>query len=217
MKFSDKSAARATALHRFESLGLLEADRRATIEEMRDALAAGLIVPYYQPRISISSGRIVGFEALARWRHPTRGVLMPSQFAMALGDPEIAIIVGRAMLQQSISDLRGWLAFGLDCGCVAVNLSAADFDHPSLIDAVLDTLAGAGVPAASFELELTEAVRYNALAGIAIDRLNGAGVKITLDDFGTGHASLAHLIRLPVDWIRITESFIRRLDGHGGQ
>ena len=100
------------------------------IDGARHALAADQIVPYYQPKISLATGRVVGFEALARWNHPTRGVLTPGQFVPALERPKTSLLVWDAMLQQTIADLRDWHIAGFDCARVAVNLSAAEFGQP---------------------------------------------------------------------------------------
>ena len=187
-------------------------DGLTNIHEMRDALAADQIVPYYQPKICLASGRVVGFEALARWRHPVKGVLSPGHFAPALEHPEVAMMLWDAMLRQTTADLRNWRMTGLDCARVAVNLAAAEFDQPDLAKSLLDRLAEAGVPPTSFEVEVTEAVRLNTSGSFALDTLSEAGVRIALDDFGTGFASLTHLVRFPVDVIKIDQSFVRGLD-----
>jgi diguanylate cyclase (GGDEF)-like protein/PAS domain S-box-containing protein len=193
-----------------------EMERRITIAgEIRAALAENQIVPFYQPKVCLSSRRIIGFEALARWQHPTRGVLTPGYFGVAFEDPEIAEMVGEAMARQLASDVAGWLGAGYDCGRVALNLSAAEFRQPGLAGRILDTLAEAGVPTGNFEVEVTETVFLGAsseLVATTLDRFREAGVSIALDDFGTGFASLSHLKQFPVDHIKIDQSFVRGLE-----
>ena len=112
-------------------------------------------MPYYQPKVCLSTGKVVGFEALARWQHPDEGLLTPATFGSAFEDPELAIAIGRRMLEQVTLDLREWLDRGVECGRVALNLSTAEFREPGLGAALLDRLASAGVPTAHFEIEVT--------------------------------------------------------------
>jgi EAL domain-containing protein (putative c-di-GMP-specific phosphodiesterase class I) len=193
-----------------------EMERRFTVAgEIRAALAAEQIVPFYQPKVCLSSGRIVGFEALARWQHPTKGVLTPGYFGVAFEHPEIAEQVGEAMARQLARDVAGWLGAGFDCGRVALNLSSAEFCQPGLAEAILGTLADAGVPTSNFEVEVTETVFLGAssdLVAATLNRFREAGVSIALDDFGTGFASLSHLKQFPVDHIKIDQSFVRGLE-----
>jgi predicted signal transduction protein with EAL and GGDEF domain len=182
--------------------------------EVREALRSAQIVPFYQPKVCLSSGRVVGFEALARWQHPERGVLTPGYFGSAFDDPEIAELIGEAMIRQVAADIRAWLAAGHDCGRVAVNLSSSEFTQPGLARSVLNTLRDAGVPTANFEVEVTESVFLGATAHLVASTLTqfrNAGVQIALDDFGTGFASLTHLKQFPVDHIKIDQSFVRGL------
>ena len=182
--------------------------------ELRAALAAGEVVPFYQPKVCLASGAVLGFEALARWRHPDKGVLTPGYFGAAFDDPEIAEMVGEVMVRQVARDVAAWRTAGAACGRVAVNLSSAEFKQPGLADAVLEILAEFGVPTESFEVEVTETVLLGASADLvakALRRFHEAGVKIALDDFGTGYASLTHLKQFPVDHIKIDQSFVRGL------
>ena len=189
--------------------------RLVVVRDMRDAVAQGEIVPYYQPKVSLATGAIVGFEALARWKHPTKGLLTPGAFASAFDDPELAIAVGQHMLAAILSDLRAWLDQGLDCGRVALNLSSAEFREPGLADAVLGALAAAKIAARHIEIEITETVfldKTSEHVAATLERLHDAGIRIALDDFGTGYASLTHLKQFPVDDIKIDQSFVRDLE-----
>jgi EAL domain-containing protein (putative c-di-GMP-specific phosphodiesterase class I) len=212
IEYSDDSAVPVAAPSEFDRSDAERADWLPIVDEMRAALAADQVVPYYQPKICLASGRVVGLEALARWRHPDRGLLTPGQFAPALEHPETSIMIWDAMLRQAIADLRDWRTAGVDCGRVSVNLSAAEFDQPDTARVVLDRLAEVGVPPTSFEVEVTEAVRLDARGSFALDTLSEAGVRIALDDFGTGFASMTHLVRFPVDVIKIDQSFVRGIE-----
>jgi diguanylate cyclase (GGDEF)-like protein len=198
------SALRKDAEHRFHLLG-----------EFREALDANRIVPFYQPKVCLRTGKIIGFEALARWLHPARGVLTPGSFQAAFDHPELSGRIGASLLGQVARDIRSWLDSGLNPGRVAVNFSSAEFGHADLAERVLAALEHARAPTSSFEVEVTETVflgRNSEQTAATLNRLHGAGVQIALDDFGTGFASLAHLKQFPVDHIKIDQSFIRNLE-----
>jgi diguanylate cyclase (GGDEF)-like protein len=190
-----------------------ELERRATTaRDIHAAVREGKIVPYYQPKVCLSTGAVVAFEALARWNHPTRGLLTPAAFAVAFEEPELALLIGRSMLDQIAADLRSWLDQGLPCAPVALNLSTAEFREPGLAVSLLHTLAAAGVPASLLEIEVTETVflgRASEHVATTLRHLRDAGVRIALDDFGTGYASLTHLKQFPVHDIKIDRAFIR--------
>ena len=199
-----------------------EPEMRASLEErtalkaqMSAALAAGQIVPYYQPKLDLITGCVVGFEALARWRHPTHGLLTPAAFGSLFEDGEMALAIGIAMSDQVLGDLRGWLAKDLAIGRVSINCSSHDFRASGFGDAILDRLAASGVPPAHFEVEVTEGVilsRDGDAVALVLERLHRAGIKISLDDFGTGYASLVHLQKFPVDEIKLDRSFVGKME-----
>ncbi len=193
----------------------LAAMRLQIAREMRGALEAGEIAPFYQPKIDLRSGEIIGFEALARWRHPERGLLTPASFASAFESQELALGIGRTIVTHVMRDIRSWLDAGVDPGCVAVNLSPADFGDSGVATGILGLLAEAGVPTRHFSVEVTESVflgNDGGKVGAALRVLHEAGVRIALDDFGTGFASLTHLKRFPVDEIKIDRSFVRDIE-----
>ena len=185
---------------------------------MKTAIAQRQFVPFYQPQISIHSGRICGFEALARWRQPQRGLLGPVIFGSAFDNHELAIAIGRQLFAQIIADIRIWTDIGLPFGRIAVNASAAELDHPDYARWVLAELEAAAVPASMIEIEVTEGVLF----GKTVDRvqanlrcLHEAGMRIALDDFGTGYASLTHLKQFPIGVLKIDRSFIRNIESSG--
>lgn len=190
--------------------------RRSTmIQDAREALAADQILPYYQPKVALASGRINGFEALLRWRHPNRGIQLPRSIAAAFDDPDVAVAISDRMLSKVILDIRKWLDDGVEFGHVGVNASAAEFRQNNFAERVLERLHAAGVPNDRLELEVTETVflgRGAEYVERALECLSAAGVRIALDDFGTGYASLSHLKKFPVDIIKIDQSFVRDLE-----
>ena len=189
--------------------------RIALRREMREAISQDQVVPYYQPQVCLASGTIVGFEALARWQHPTQGLLTPSIFGAAFDDVELATLVGQRLIGTIAADMRKWLDSGLSFGRVAVNLSHAEFTQPGFADDFLRVLDEAQVPAKYVEVEITERVlldgRFEAVSSV-LKTFCDQGVKIALDDFGTGYASLTHLKRFPVDHIKIDRSFVQDLE-----
>ncbi|WP_372422661.1 putative bifunctional diguanylate cyclase/phosphodiesterase [Salinarimonas chemoclinalis] len=189
--------------------------RRVTLlREVGDALGADAIEPHYQPKVSLETGRVTGFEALARWRRGDGTVVTPHGFAAAFDDPELAVAIGERMRARICADLREWIDAGLACGRIAVNFAPAEFRRPDLAPRVLSQLAHAGVPAARIDVEVTESV-FLGQGGEAVEAtlraFQEAGMRIALDDFGTGFASLTHLKRFPVDDIKIDRSFVRDL------
>ncbi len=185
--------------------------RLSVLSDFRDGLRAGHVAPFYQPKVSLATGRLVGFEALARWNHPERGLLGPAVFTPVFEDGDLARRLGTAMRAAVLADMRRWLGRGLGIGRVAVNCAGAELADGDFGRRVLAEVEAAGVPPALFEVEVTEGVmmdRDAAPVGRAMAALREAGVAISLDDFGTGYASLIHLKRFPVDAIKIDRSFV---------
>ncbi len=190
-------------------------EHRVTIaHDVREGLAARQFVPYYQPKISLLTGGIVGLEALARWKHPAKGVLTPAYFGSMFAEQAISIELGEQMIRRVAADIRSWLDRGLACGRVAVNLSSAEISDPRLADRIIGILDEMGVSSEHFEVEVTETAflgRRTATASLILNKLHEAGISIALDDFGTGFASLLHLKQFPVDHIKIDQNFVRNL------
>jgi diguanylate cyclase (GGDEF)-like protein/PAS domain S-box-containing protein len=191
-------------------------ERRVSIlREVRQGLEAAEFVPHYQPKVSLANGEIVGFEALARWRHPALGLLTPAYFGSVFDDRDMSSALATSMIAQVASDIGSWMEQGLACGRVAVNLSSADFSDRKLADRIVALLAAARVPTAHFEIEVTETVflgRQTEDVAAVLNEFHEAGISIALDDFGTGFASLTHLKQFPVDHIKIDQSFVRNLE-----
>jgi EAL domain-containing protein (putative c-di-GMP-specific phosphodiesterase class I) len=191
------------------------AEQRLTLgRDIREAISRDQILPFYQPKVCLTTGRIVGFEALARWQHPANGLLTPAIFGAAFDDPEVANAIGKRLIGKIASDMRRMKA-GLDPGRVAVNMSSAEFSQPDLAEEVLRILDLVKVPTRHFEIEVTEKVLLEGRSGLVsatLETFRKRGVQIALDDFGTGYASLTHLKQFPVDHIKIDQSFVRDLE-----
>lgn len=189
-------------------------ERRVAIcTEVQEALGTGQFVPFYQPKICLVSGRIVGLEALLRWRHPS-GLRTPGSLLPAFDVPELSRALCNTMLDQIVSDMASWQQRDLPFGRVAFNASSAEFHGFDLGNAVLRRLDSLGLAPSCLGLEVTETVFLGHDSGAIVSvlkHLHDAGVEIALDDFGTGFASLTHLQTYPVDVIKIDQSFIRGL------
>ena len=190
-------------------------ERAALLAEVKRALPAQEFTPYYQPKIDLASGALLGFEALARWSHPVRGLLGPEVFGDAFADGELAVAVSEAMLLRLMADMRTWRKHDLAFGRIAVNLSTYDFMGSDFAERVLAHLAQAEIPPSCLEIEVTETVVLDRRArdiAVTLKRLHEHGIKIALDDFGTGYASLTHLKHMTVDELKIDRSFVHKVE-----
>ncbi|MBW8297326.1 MAG: EAL domain-containing protein [Sphingopyxis sp.] len=187
-------------------------DRQARILEIaRAAISANELIPHYQAKVSLATGRIVGFEALARCKQAGAPPLLPEMFAHAFSDGKLAADISRQMLAQVLDDIRHWVDVGAAFGHVAINSSATDFKSDDFGERLLDAIDTRGLDPAMIELEITEGVflgRGTEQVTRALALLSERGVRIALDDFGTGFASLTHLKQFPVDVIKIDRSFV---------
>ncbi len=184
--------------------------------DMRRGLAHGAFHVRYQPIMDISSNRVLGFEALARWDHPTRGSIPPSEFIPMAEDSGQISDLGRWVLRQSLKDLAEWRKQSDDTHhlFVSVNLSSKQFAQPDLDRSVLALLEEFGLPPSALKLEITEsAIMDNPEAAVRVlKRLRSAGIGFSIDDFGTGYSSLSQLRQLPVDTLKVDRSFISRMN-----
>jgi diguanylate cyclase (GGDEF)-like protein/PAS domain S-box-containing protein len=193
--------------------------RASMLSLARDAVREDLLIAHYQPKLEFASGRIVGFEALLRWRHPEEGLQLPETIGAAFEDIELAGAISDRMIDAVIADVRSWLDRGVAFGHVAINASVAEFRRGDFAGRLLRRLERAGVPSDRVQVEVTETVflgRGAEYVEQALRELSEAGVRIALDDFGTGYASLSHLKQFPVDVLKIDRSFIRDLEHDPG-
>ena len=185
------------------------AERLQLLGELRAAIGAGELVLHYQPKVDVVSRQVIGVEALVRWQHPVHGLLPPAEFVPlaertgAIGD------LTRWVLDNALAQARVWRDAGLDL-TMAVNLAAPNIADATLPDAVAALLERHGVPGDRLECEISEhTVMADPRRAMAIlERLRALGVRLSLDDFGTGHSSLSYLKRLPLDEVKIDRSFV---------
>ncbi|MFD0738956.1 putative bifunctional diguanylate cyclase/phosphodiesterase [Lysobacter koreensis] len=209
MQHAKRSSGRR--LRRFEPGMRAEAiDRRKLELELHRACREGEFELHYQPQMDLASARPTGAEALLRWRHPERGLLLPAAFIDALAHSAVAPAVGRWILQRACRDAAAWPPVDGRRLAVGVNLFPAQFEGEQFLDEVDQALAMSGLAPAQLELELTEtiALRDDGVAEQTLMQLRARGIRIAFDDFGTGYASLSMLHRLPVDRVKIDRSFV---------
>lgn len=185
-------------------------DRLALEMELRDAIEGGQLELHYQPRVETVTGRPTGLEALARWRHPLRGLTLPGAFIPVAEETGLIDALGQWVLEQACRDARAWLDDGGEPLTVSVNLSPVQFAREDLTDRVAAALAAARLPPQMLELEITEtaAMRSPELAARHLGALRALGVRLALDDFGTGHSSLSRIKLLNVDCVKIDRSLV---------
>jgi diguanylate cyclase (GGDEF)-like protein len=187
-----------------------ELEARSTLEgDLRDAIARCQLEVHYQPFVDALSGARCGFEALVRWRHPSRGLISPDQFIPLAEETGLIVPLGEFVLRRACADAAGWPS---DLA-VAVNLSPIQFKEAELFEMISAALADSGLPPQRLEIEITESVLLE--RGVEnhafMERLKSIGIALALDDFGTGYSSLSYLTAFPFDKIKIDKSFIRNL------
>ena len=174
------------------------------------------IETYYQPIVALDTGRVMGLEALARWRHPVRGLMLPESFIALAEETGVMPPIGRAVLRQACEQLESWRSrhrFHNEL-VVSVNLSESELRNPQLTNDVETILADTGIPPDRLILEITEtsAMQDPAAAIEMLGRLRRLGVRLALDDFGTGYSSLSHLRDFPIDTLKIAKPFVDRIE-----
>ncbi len=187
----------------------------ALIDEVAQALETGQIVPWFQPQISTDTGKISGFEALARWSHPTRGLLLPSDFLPALDQAALLERLAEVMMYHSFAALNTWDAAGVSVPQVGVNFAGSELSNPNLIDKVTWELDRFNLTPDRLAIEVLETVvasEPDDMITRNIIALGKLGCRIDLDDFGTGNASIASIRRFSVNRIKIDRSFVMKSD-----
>jgi diguanylate cyclase (GGDEF)-like protein/PAS domain S-box-containing protein len=185
--------------------------RHESLNCIRQALAAREFVLYYQPKVNMRTGEVVGAEALIRWQHPERGLLPPSMFLPLIEDHPVAIEVGEWVIDSALAQMEAWQTSGFDLP-VSVNLGSQQLQQDHFVDHLSELLARhPQIPPASLELEVLETSSLRDIDNVArtLDACCKVGVSFALDDFGTGYSSLSHLKRLPAQVLKIDRSFVR--------
>ncbi|MFZ2853173.1 MAG: EAL domain-containing protein, partial [Rhodocyclaceae bacterium] len=192
--------------------------QRLTLEnELRHALDGGELEVFYQAQVAMTNGRLLGAEALVRWRHPLKGLIPPADFIPIAEETGLIVALGEQVLRSTCRQIVDWQQRGLPALTVAVNLSPRQFQQPDLVAVIAGILAETGADPARIELEITEsAAMQNADCAVAaLRQLRAMGVSLAIDDFGTGYSSLSYLKRFPIDKLKIDRSFIQGIPGDG--
>ncbi len=186
--------------------------------DLRHSMDRGELRVMYQPIWSLASGRIVGFEALVRWDHPTHGAMQPADFIPIAEETGLILQLGEWVLRQAAQRLAHWntKVVADDPVWMSVNVAARQLTHPGLVEIVKNTIAESGIMASRLKLEITESmIMADAVAAVgALEQLKALGIHLLMDDFGTGHASLSYLHRLPISTIKIDRYFVGRIDSN---
>jgi diguanylate cyclase (GGDEF)-like protein/PAS domain S-box-containing protein len=196
----------------------VRAVERQFIEEgLRRALERRELTLYYQSKVNLMTGAIVGAEALLRWKHPTRGSIAPAQFIPVAEDCGLILPIGSWVLRQACEQAQVWMDAGLPVTSMAVNVSAMEFRHENFLKSLFAILTRTGLDPKLLELELTESVlmKHAAATATILQTLRKTGVRVAIDDFGTGYSSLSYLRKFPVDAVKIDQSFIRQISTAG--
>ncbi|MBX3594564.1 bifunctional diguanylate cyclase/phosphodiesterase [Sphingomonas sp.] len=208
--YSAKANGRNRFAHFEPGMDEVARERRELEMDLRTALAGNEFVLYYQPLVSVQSGDTAGYEALIRWNHPTRGLVMPSAFIPLAEETGLVVQIGEWVLREAVAQLKHWP----EDVRVSVNLSPAQMRSANLIPMIVNAVANAGINPDRLELEITETMlMQDSEANIAVLRkLHDFGVRIALDDFGTGYSSLNYLRSFPFDKIKIDRCFVESIE-----
>ena len=184
---------------------------RNTVEAgLREGIPIGQFIPYYEPQVDLETGALIGFEVLARWNHPTRGIIAPDNFIPVAEECGLISEMSIAVMRRAFIEARDWDA----SLTLSVNVSPAQLKDPWLAQKIVKLLVETGYPANRLEVEITESSLFQnlPLAQSIVGSLKNQGIRLALDDFGTGYSSLAHLRALPFDRIKIDRSFVTSIN-----
>ncbi|MDR3055982.1 MAG: EAL domain-containing protein [Zoogloeaceae bacterium] len=213
--YNAKDAGRAAFRFFLESDSMDSLERLELETDLRRAVLRDELRLYYQPQVSTHTGMIYGVEALVRWQHPTRGLLMPDRFISLAESTGYIEVLGRWCLETGCRQMVEWQKAGLPIQRIAVNVSPRQLRNPDFMDMVLEIIEATGINPNCLELELTESSMADDPENTfnVFSLLRKKGVRIAIDDFGTGYSSLSYLARYPVDVVKIDKSFIDGITG----
>ncbi|MEM9709276.1 MAG: EAL domain-containing protein [Pseudomonadota bacterium] len=214
--YSAKQSGRNRVVAFNEELGAAAEKRTRFEEELKSAIEKREFHMHFQPRLDLASGRVVSAEALARWQHPRRGLVMPADFIPICEDTGMIEELGRMALELGSAELLNWTEAGLDLD-VSVNVSPRQFDDERFIPFLEEQAKAENFPRGRVELEVTESVLIGDKDTIArkLSDITAMGYRIALDDFGTGYSNLAYISHFPLNCIKIDASFVRQLPESG--
>ncbi|MGC2415295.1 MAG: EAL domain-containing protein [Stellaceae bacterium] len=192
-------------------------ERQFIEENLRHAVEQHEFALHYQPQVNLKTGAIVGAEALLRWTHPTRGLIPPAEFIPVAEDCGLILPIGAWVLREACEQARAWVDRGLPLGMMAVNVSVTQLRDDDFLPRMLEILADTGLDPRSLELELTESVlmKYPETTAFILQTVRKGGVRVAIDDFGTGYSSLGYLRKLPLDALKVDQSFVRQISTVG--
>jgi EAL domain-containing protein (putative c-di-GMP-specific phosphodiesterase class I) len=181
--------------------------------DLRHAVARREFALYYQPKVDLTNGSVVGMEALLRWQHPSKGLVSPDEFIPLAEDTGLIVPIGRWVIEEACAQNKAWQRAGMPHLRVAINISAVQFKQKDLLDTIKYALETSGLSPEFLEVEVTETVvmQNASQAIVTLEKLSEMGIHVSIDDFGTGYSSLSYLKRFPIDKLKIDRSFIREI------
>jgi diguanylate cyclase (GGDEF)-like protein/PAS domain S-box-containing protein len=186
-------------------------ERQSLEGDLRDAVERRELVLYYQPKVNLETGAITGVEALLRWQHPVRGLVLPADFVPFAEASRLIVPIGQWVLREACSQARAWLEADLWAGPIAVNISTAELRHTDFLNHLRAMLEDTRLDPRHLELELTEAVLMGHTRSTAavLRAIKAVGVQLAVDNFGAGYSSLSQLKRFPIDALKVDRSFVK--------
>jgi diguanylate cyclase (GGDEF)-like protein len=211
--YAAKRNGKNRSLYFTPELGSMVRERLNLENQLRGAIARGEIAVHYQPEFDVASGKLVRFEALARWTHPTLGNIPPAKFIPIAEESGLIIPLGSFILERACEEAVGWQKISPDPVQVAVNVSSLQFMRDSFVEELVETLKHTGLKPSLLQIELTESVMLSGTepAAETMRRLAALGVTIAIDDFGTGYSCFSYLPRLPFNALKIDRAFVKEL------
>jgi diguanylate cyclase (GGDEF)-like protein/PAS domain S-box-containing protein len=217
--FHAKTEGRDNFQYYSQTMNAFASARLALESDLRRAVERQEFVLYYQPKVDLASNKIVGMEALVRWRHPERGLVSPGDFISVAEETGLIVPLGNWVLRQACEQTKRWADRGFTPLKVSVNLSPRQFRQADLVEVVNDALRDSRLDPAYLELEITESavIHREDEALEALRALKPSGISLSIDDFGTGYSSLSYLTRFPIDALKIDRAFLHALPNNGDQ
>jgi diguanylate cyclase (GGDEF)-like protein len=212
--YEAKRSGRNAYRHYVPGMNLYSYERMTLETDLRMALERNEFELFYQPQVSLSTGRVVGNEALIRWRHPLRGLLSPIHFIEIIEESGLIVPIGKWVIEEACRQQMIWMKSGLEPMCMSVNISAMQFYQSNFCEMVKSIVMESGIQPEHLELELTESVCMHEVASVLnpLKELHEFGIKLAIDDFGTGFSNLSYLNKFPIDRLKIDQSFIRHIE-----
>jgi predicted signal transduction protein with EAL and GGDEF domain len=208
--YQSKAAGRDTVRFFAPALQAAVNERAAMVDDLREAIRANQFLLYYQPQVL--DGKLIGAEALVRWKHPRRGLVPPNDFIPLAEETGLILSLGNWVLETACLQIAAWSALPETSHLtVAVNISAREFRQTDFVEQVLEVVERTGADPTKLKLELTESMLVDNMEDVIdkMARLKAEGLRFSLDDFGTGYSSLSYLKRLPLDQLKIDRAFVR--------